>query len=182
MSAATLVQETLSLEGANSCQFLVLYEDVAAHEIALEVCGRLMARFETELIFTFNFWKIKDLENSASAHWAAEAVARADIILFSLTGRDLPPEAAKWLDSCVQARTKAEGALALIITGLPGVGPAVEMLLSRMQFAAHRLRMDFLPRVPLPPGAGIRAPMDSSPALLNGDREESGGTHWGLNE
>jgi hypothetical protein len=60
--------------------------------------------------------------------------------------------------------------------------PVVVALLSRLQFAAHRLRMDFLPL--LPPGAGARfsTSVDPSPAWLNEVREEAGSNHWGLNE
>ena len=116
MSETTLVQETLSLEGADPCQILVLYEDAVAHDVAMEVCGRVLARFEAELTFAFSFWKFKDLDNPVLAHWAAEAVARADVVLFSLPGRELSPEIMNWLDMCVQARTKAEGALAVMVT------------------------------------------------------------------
>ncbi|MGA2179975.1 MAG: hypothetical protein ABSH15_10390 [Verrucomicrobiota bacterium] len=182
MSTATLVQETLSLEGSNPCQFLVLYEDAAAHDLAMEVCGGVMARFDVELAFAFSFWKVKDLNDPVSAHWAAEAVARADIILFSLPGRDLTPEISHWLDACAQVRTKAEGALALIITEPPVAGLAVESLLSRLQYAAHQLRMDFLPLLPPLPDTGIEASAAPWPAGRNDFREEPGGNHWGLNE
>ena len=40
------MQETLPLEGVNPCQFLVLYEDAVAHDLAMEICGGVMARFE----------------------------------------------------------------------------------------------------------------------------------------
>jgi hypothetical protein len=161
MSGTTLVQETLSLEGADPCQILVLYEDAVAQDVAMEVCGRLLARFEAELAFAFSFWKFKDLDNPVSARWAAEAVARADIMLFSLPGRDLSPETMNWLDLCVQARTKAEGALAVMVTGPHDMDLVVEGLLSRLQFAAHRLRMDFLPL--LPPAAGARFGTSANP-------------------
>jgi len=182
MSAATSVQETLPLEGANPCHILVMYEDAAAHGLAMEVCGGVMARFEAELAFAFSFWKVKDLNDPASAHWAVEAVARADIILFSLPAHDLTPETSRWLDACVQARTKAEGALAVIVTEAPGAGPAFGALLSRLQFAAHRLRMDFLPLLPPLPATSIEATAAPLPAGRNEFREEPGGNHWGLNE
>ena len=182
MSVATSVQETLPLEGANPCHFLVIYEDAAAHDLAMEVCGGVISRFDAELAFAFSFWKVNDLQDPVLAHWAAEAVNRADIILFSLAGHDLAPEATQWLDACIQARTKSEGALALIVPKASGGGLAVEALLSRLQFAAHRLRMDFLPLLPLPPGAGRGTPADVSLALLNKAQEESRGNHWGLNE
>jgi hypothetical protein len=182
MSMATLVQEPLSLEGANPCHFLVLYEDAVAHDLAMEVCGGVMARFGAELAFAFSFWKVKDLNDPVSAHWAAEAVARADIILFSLPAHDLTPETSQWLDACVQTRTKAEGALALIVTEPPVTGPAVGALLSRLQFAAHRLRMDFLPLLPPLPDTRIEVSAAPWPARLNKFQEEPGSNHWGLNE
>ena len=182
MSTATLVQETLSLEGANPCQFLVLYEDAVAHDLAMEVCGGVMARFEDELEFAFSFWKVKDLNDPVSAHWAAEAVARADIILFCLPGRGLTPEISQWLDACAQTRTKAEGALALMVTEHPVAGLAVGALLSRLQFAAYRLRMDFLPLLPPLPNTSIEAAAAPVLTELNASQEEPGSNHWGLNE
>jgi hypothetical protein len=182
MSEATSVQETLPLEGANPCQFLVLYEDAVAHDLAMEICGGVMARFEAELAFAFSFWKVKDLNDPVLAHWAMEAVARADIILFSLPAHDLTPETSQWLDACVQARTKAEGALALIVTEPLVAGLAVGALLSRLQFAARRLQMDFLPLLPPLPDTSIEDSRAPWPARLNEFQEEPGSNHRGLNE
>ena len=182
MSTATLVQETLSLEGANPCQFLVLYEDAVAHDLAMEVLGGVMARFAAELAFAFSFWKVKDLNDPVSAHWAAEAAARADIILFSLPAHDLTPETSQWLDACIQARTKVEGALALIIAEAPSASLPVRTLLSRLQFVAHRLRMDFLPLLPPSPDTSIEAAAAQWPSGVNETQEEPGSNHWGLNE
>jgi len=176
------VQETLPLEGANPCQFAVLAEDPVAHESAMEICGGVLARFDAELAFAFSFWKFKDLSDPASAHWAAEAVARADILLVSMQSAALTPEALNWLESCVQQRTKTEGALALMVAGSPGTNLTLEALLYRMQYVANRLRMDFLPLVPLPAGMNIGTSTDLSAALLNLAREETGSNHWGLNE
>ena len=176
MSAAISIQETLSPEGANACHFLVVYEDAVAHDLAMEVCSGVVARLETELAFKFSFWKFKDLNDPVSARWVAEAVARADILLFALPGHDLAPEAMDWLDACARTRTKTEGALALIIAGPAGPVLAVEALLSRMQFAAYRLRMDFLPLL----SSGLSA--DLMQALSPEASTEPGSTHWGLNE
>ena len=177
-----MVQETLSLEGADPCQILVLYEDAVAHDVAMEVCGRVLAHFESELAFAFSCWKFKDLDNPVSAHWAAKAVARADIILFSLPGHDLSPETLNWLETCVQARTKTEGALAVMITEPHDMDLVVEALLSRLQFAAHRLRMDFLPLLPPVAAARLGASAEPPPVWMNEVREEAGSSHWGLNE
>lgn len=177
MSAAASMQETLPLEGAGPCQLVVVYEDAAAHDLAMEVCTRVVARFEPELQFTFSFWQFKDLDNPASAHWVAEAMVRADIVLFSLQGHDLSPETIHWLDSGIPARTKASGALAVMVTERGGTDPVVEALLSRMESAARRWHMDFLPLLLAP-----RTPADPLPALLPETQMEPGSTHWGLNE
>ncbi len=182
MNGTTLVQETLSLEGANPCQLLVLYEDAVAHDLALAVCERLLTRFGAELAFAFSFWKFKDLDAPASAHWVAEAVARADVILFSLQGRDPAPEAVNWLDTCARARTKMEGALAVLVTGPGSAGLVIEALLSRMQFIAHRLRMDFFPLLPPSPDAGSETAPETLPVAPDQVRERPGLNHWGLNE
>jgi len=182
MNGSTLVQETLSLEGADPCQFLVLYEDAVAHDLALAVCEQLLTRFGSELAFAFSFWKFKDLDAPASAQWAAEAVARADVILFSLQARDPAPAAVNWLDTCARARTKMEGALAVLVTGPRNAGLVIEALLSRMQFIARRLRMDFLPLVPPSPDAATETPPQPFLMVPEQAPERVGLDHWGLNE
>ncbi len=170
------------MESASSCHLMVVYEDAVAHDLAMEVCGSVVSRLETELAFKFSFWKFKDLTDPASALQAAEAMACADILLFSLPGHDLAPEAMNWLDICAPARTKAEGALALIIAGSPGLILAVEALVFQMHYAAHRLRMDFLPLLTRPPGISAGVPLDPSLTQVDKLREETSGGHWGLNE
>jgi hypothetical protein len=182
MSGTTLVQETLSLESTDPCQILVLYEDAVAHDVAMEVCARLLAHFESELAFAFSFWKFKDLDDPVSAHWAAKAVARADVMLFSLPGHDLSPDTMNWLELCVQARTKPEGALAVMVTEHHGMDLVIEALLSRLQFAAQRLRMDFLPLLPPDAVARFETPANPPLAWLDENRENAGSSHWGLNE
>ena len=182
MNETPLVQETLSLEGANPCQLLVLYEDAVAHDMAMAVCERLLTHFGAELAFAFSFWTFTDLATPASAHWAAEAVNRADVILLALLGRDPAPEAVNWLDACARLRTKSEGALAVLVTGPRNAGPAIDAMLSRTRFIAHRLHMDFFPLVP--PGLETRPETAPVPLPVTPDqtREPSGRDHWGLNE
>ena len=177
-----LVQEMLPLEVANRCHFLVMCEDAVAHDRAMEVCSGIIARFDVELAFVFSFWKFKDLNDSVSAHSAAQAVARADIILFSLSDPVLTPAATNWLDFCVKTRTKTEGALAVMVANVQGLGLAVEALVLRLQYAANQLRMDFLPLLPEITGTNIETTADSAVALRKQSMEEPGFNHWGLNE
>lgn len=176
------VQETLPLEEVIPCNFLVLYEDAATHGLAMEVCGGVTGQFKTELPFAFSFWKLKDLNDPVSAHWATEAMTRADIMLFSLSCHDLTPEFSQWLDACARARTKTEGALALVVTEPQGASLAVGSLLSRLQLVAHRLRMDFLPLQPLLTDKNIEAPAVPMASTPNDFQEGADSNHWGLNE
>jgi len=182
MSTTTSVQETLPLEGADPCQFVVISEDSITHESAMEVCGGVLSQFDAELAFAFSFWKLKDLGDPAAAHGATKAVARADIVLFSLRGRELTPEMMNWLESCMSVRTKTQGALALLVADLSDLNPGLEALLYRMFYAARRLRMDFLPLLPLTGNTQTGPAAEIPPALLSPPPEEHANNHWGLNE
>lgn len=170
------------MEEVIPCNFLVMYEDAATHDLAMEICHEVTARFKADLPFAFSFWTLRDLSVPVSAHWATEAVSRADIMLFSLSGRDLAPEFSQWLEACAQARTKPEGALALVVTEPRGAGVTTGVLLSRLQLAAHRLRMDFLPLMPALAARNIETTAVRLSAGLNKLEQEPGSSHWGLNE
>jgi len=177
----TSIQETLALEGTSPCQFVVLSEDAATHESAMVRCSGVLARFDDELAFSFSFWRFNDLGDPAKAHWAAAAMARADIILFSLQDHDLVPEVLAWLEFCIQLRTKAVGALAMMVNKSAAANNlAFEALLFRMRYVANALRMDFLPLFPFPANSNTGLP-DSSMMLTRSGQELVNG-HWGLNE
>jgi len=177
MSTTTSVQESLPLEEVNPCQFVVLSESALAHETAMAVCGAVLTRFDQELAFGFHFWKFKDLTEPAPAHEAAEALTRADVVLLSVECHDLPPAVATWLESSLPPRTKTTGALALMVVN-SGPRPEWEALHYRMQYLAHRLRLEFLPLTPRPDDGKSDVP----PALLEPRREDPANEHWGLNE
>jgi len=182
VSATTSVPEVLPLEEIVPCNFWVMYEDAATHDLAMEICHEVTALFKDELPFAFSFWTLRDLSVPVSAHWATEAVSRADIMLFSLSGSNLTPEFNQWLAACAQARTKPEGALALIVTEPQGAGVTTGVLMSRLQLAAHQLRMDFLPLMPMLAARKIETTAIRLSAELNKLAEEPGGSHWGLDE
>jgi hypothetical protein len=173
--------ETHSFEGASPCQFCVLFEDQTAYELALETCNAVMDRCGAEFTFAFHFWDFNDLNSPASAQSAAEAVTDADIILFSMKIHELPPAMLSWLEACFESRTKAEGALALIVNQSANMNPVLEILEKRMRSVAHQLRMDFLPLIPFPTTPSAEVSARPSLALLDADPQPSW-DHWGLNE
>ena len=173
--------ETHSFEGASPCQFCVLSEDQPAYELAIETCNAVMGRCGAEFTFAFHFWKFNDLTSPASAQSAAEAVADADIILFSMRIHEPPPAMMSWLEACFQSRTKPEGALALIVNQSANMNPMLEILEQRMRSVADRLRMDFLPLIPFPTTPSAEVLATPSLALCDADSRSSW-DHWGLNE
>lgn len=178
----TLEQAMLSLDSVNPCNFLVLYEDAAMHGRATEFCARMEAHFGPELEFAFGFWEVHDLADPITAHWAAEAGARADILLLVMQTDELLPEVMNWLEMRIAARTKTEGALALMLAAPPGEPARRERLLTRLQLAAYRLRMDFLPLLPSGSEMSPALPAEASLVLSDHTVEEPLNSHWGLNE
>ena len=181
MNTTMSAQETLPLDETNPCRLVLLSEGLATHAAALEVGQRILSRFDAELDFDLGIWTFSDLENLVSAHHAAEALARADILVLSVSGHDLAAEASKWLESVAGRRCKSTGALALTVGPSPNPDPfALRALVLRVSYLAIRLRMDFLPLLPpeTDPGTGWVEPL----ALQKAAREESDNNHWGLNE
>ena len=175
-------QATLALEEPNPCRLLVLSEDASTHARAMDICNRILSRLDAELDFAVAVWRFSDLENLVSAHRAAEALARADILLLSLRGKDLSPDTLKWLEAAGDQRYKSAGARALTVTESPPSNQlALQALLLRGSYLANRFRMDFLLLLPPEMVAGAESE-EGSPVLPNATPEKMGDNHWGLNE
>ncbi len=179
MSVITLAQETARPEASNTCNIVVLGENALTRERALELCDRLVTRFDQELAFTLTRWNFTELEYLPSAQSALNALTHADIVVIATHGWDLPPAAVRWLESGVEIRTKLEGVLACVIVEPVNAPDAGEMLLCRLRQIAFGLKMDFLPVVP-PPAESKDAL--NWPVPLIECRDQRGYSHWGLNE
>ena len=147
--SALSIQPALCRASGNFCHLVVLSEDPLTQESVMAACGRLLALFENEVAFAFSFYGLEDLNNCALAPWVAQAVAGADIVVFSLRDNDLSPGVMGWLESCIPLREKAEGALAVTVANPIGSVRALEGLWWQMQRMADRLGMDFLPLFPV---------------------------------
>ena len=172
-------------ETAEICQAVVLAEDSAAHANAMELCDRLLKQVGEELRFNFHSCRFRELADSARAALAAEAVARADILLFATHGDDLPASIRQWLESCFELRTDNEGALAMLLVEPFSASAAIGELMGRLQAAAGRLRMDFLPLVPQSAQRLIHALQPPPPPvrpLLKEILNRPPPDHWGINE
>jgi hypothetical protein len=173
-------------ESAEVCQTVVLAEDSAAHVGAMEMCDRLQKQLGDELRFNFHTCRFTELSDPIRARMAAEAVARADILLICTHGSDLSAPVHQWLELCFGLRHNSEGALALLFVEPIDASAAIGELMGRLQKASGRLRMDFLPLMPQSVEQLIHAlpgqqPQSISPAL-KGTLRHRPSDHWGINE
>jgi hypothetical protein len=175
----------LATRANDVCRIVVVYEDAAAHDRAMELAGRLEEEMGAELPFIFESWNFKNLGEPASAREATSAAARADIILVSAHGNDLPSAVGRWLELCALERTTDEGALALFLAEPFMLSAASEAVITRLQHAAGLLRMDFVSLIPYPAEQIIRSFKQRSnvaAATVSEYSDRPGVGHWGLNE
>ena len=173
-----------SVAAAELCRIVVVSEDRVAHGRAMETASWLTAQFGEEPGFAFDYWNFKQLAEPTAASDAVKAAALADIILLSAHGNDLPPAVASWLERCRGARTKAEGALALLLAEPFMLSASSGNAIDSLEAFAHRLHMDFLPLMPQPAEQIIRSFRERANAASSvaPDPFDSPSAHWGLNE
>ena len=179
--SAFAVNEKISIETPKACRILILCEDFAAYERAVEVCRRIQTRFGDEFEFDFNCWTFWELADADCARLAADSASFADIIMVSLHNAVSSPAFEAWLDAFPGSRVRAEGALVLVRMEFAEPESARELSV-RLQLWASRLEMDFVPLISgvskmftqMNRWTGLEVPQEF-PERRNYD-------HWGLNE
>jgi len=177
------------LEVAEACKIVVLCEDAAARERAVEVFTRIAATFGGELEFSITCWIFGELEEQTSMLNATAAANSADIIMFSTRGAELPEAVSKWLDTFSQPNGKTGGALAFLLADSGNSSVPIGNMITRLAQAAQRLGMDFIPLMPWPVNQPISETVNEVKGVewrtTTGRKELVGHTshdHWGLNE
>ena len=127
---------------------VVLYEDHATRDRAMEVCDRLVHKFWADVEFDFNWWRFDFLNDSALANDAVRLAARSELILLAAhAGRELPPPVKNWIENWLPMREPGFGVLVAMIgteeDRLRGLSPIHVYL----REAAQRANMDYLPQV-----------------------------------
>ena len=184
MSATAILETTDLTEAPKDCQILILCEDFAAYERAVETCRRVMDRFAGEVDFHFKCWDFIELADADCARSATKTASSADIILLTMHGMDLPPVLDEWLATIPAIRFRAEGALVLI-GDEAGSRAASGKLLARLEQLAGRVGMDFLPFAPVPVESTRHAFQEDDwlvAATQAENRQHPQFDHWGLNE
>ena len=129
---------------------VVLYDDTATRQRAMEVCDHLAQRFWSEVDLKFHWWRTDFLEDAGMAATAADNSRDADFILVSiLPDREIAPEVRSWFEAWINQRGGREGALIdLIAATEPSLLTAQRKRLF-LREAAHRAGMDYLAHFPL---------------------------------
>jgi hypothetical protein len=163
----------------------VMYEDHLTHDRARELCDSVLAQFWGVLDFDFSWWGFDLLQTPALLQAAAEAAARAQLIVVSAhAGQRLPAPAEAWVARWRALRTIKGGILAGLIGTVQERGTVpLTLYLSQV---AREARMGFVPR--LAPGSAKAQPLDRSASgqifatLSRMLDPHASPSHWGINE
>lgn len=128
---------------------VVVHEDAAAREQAVDYCDQLVKRFWARFEFEVSWWSFSLLQTQAVAVDAAAKAARADLVIISSLQRgDFPLPVKGWMEGWLSRRGDREG----ILTGLLGPGAAESGLEAPKHLYLRRLAhsggMDYLTQVP----------------------------------
>ncbi len=167
-----------------ACSIAVVYENVAARDVAIRHCDALAQKFMGDLEFDITWWRFGYLVDPDIAREASQAAVRADLILVSLDGDELPGDVKAWFERWLARREVAEGALALIRTATRA--DAVD---AYFRLAARHANLEYLDHTGSGSGSTAR------PDRLREDQvspDTTGLTHtpgrnyrssgWGINE
>ncbi len=121
---------------------VVIYEDSALRERAVQFCERLAA--ETPGM-DMDWWSFQLLSHPSMAQAAVERAAGAEVVVFAMGARgDLPAEIKLWFEKWLNKRGEREGALVGLLhreEAMQGMASFREMYLRHI---AHRGGMDYL--------------------------------------
>lgn len=186
MSSAVAYQ-TPDWLGAEPCHGLVLYEDVPARELALQLCGDLVTKFQSDLDFQFEWCGFNYLALAEIGIQMGKAALNADLVFISLhRAVDLPVNVISWLEFWLIQRN-GPGLLALLQTSTETPN-AFSWQDHYVRSLAMRAKLDYLPyfvaRTSVSAGDRLRedhvAPDRINELPTAGQHQHSSG--WGINE
>jgi hypothetical protein len=177
------------LDAPERCEVAVVYDDVASRVRAIHLSENLASRFEGDLDFNFTWWNVRFLKDPQISSLAEEAVAEADLVLFSISQAAEPAPALKdWIKRWLSRRQSDEGALAVLLDQSTASKDQITPLESYLRKVAEGGHMDFLPRM-MPAATATssrhspRDPRTDKKSLGDNPRPLSQeNSHWGINE
>jgi hypothetical protein len=127
---------------------VVIYENKATRDRAIQLCDSLVRNFWSDLSLEFTWWKFDYLHDPEISRLAAEAAARADMILFSAHARrELPPPVKSWIESWLRRREKRSAVLIALVGLATDQFKGLSPIHIYLREIAERGEMDYLPHV-----------------------------------
>ncbi len=183
--------EQFLLESRARVSVVVAYEDTATRDRAISLCEGMFAHLGAETDFDISWWRFGYLREPNLAAQAADAAARAGLIVFSThAGAGLPPYVREWIEQWVTRKSTQPSALAALIGMAGDAQQGLTPIHYYLQTVAVRARMDFMPHAAIPLSVAQYGSAQSAPPpgeLLAPPWDESFDTdhpisHWGINE
>jgi hypothetical protein len=142
-------EHTARLEAKTAWSVVVVYEDAAAREQAVDFCDQLVNRFWAGFEFDVNWWSFDLLQNEPTARAAAEKAAQADLVILSAPRQeDFPASVKGWIESWLRRRGDREGILAGLVDRGVGASGRETPKHHYLRQVAHRGAMDYLTQLP----------------------------------
>jgi hypothetical protein len=170
---AAAKNSSAGLQTKETWSIVVVCEDELTHSQAVSVWDRLIKQFWAEIEFDFHWCQFANLLDPSNALDAANAAARADLIVLSThAGEELPEHVTSWIETWLDKRENREGALIALVgrEQEPSTGAMAKHLYLRE--VAHRANMDFLSEIP----TSIRRGIPESPEWFNERAGQVGST------
>jgi hypothetical protein len=128
---------------------VVVYEDVAARERAVNFCDLLVKRFWARFEFNLSWWSLEELHGGYSAQEAARKAVDADLIVAATKPDEgMPRPLRDWMEGWLGRRRSHEGSLVGLGELKAGVSGVSAEKYVYLRNAAHRGGMDYLTEIP----------------------------------
>jgi hypothetical protein len=123
---------------------VIAYQDPATRTRAERLYASLNEQLETEYDFQSKWWGLHEFASVRLREEAADAAARADMVILALrTGQELPPEANLWIEDWLARKEERVSALVTLMHPTPHAPEEVWPVRSYLQTVARLGRMDF---------------------------------------
>jgi len=96
----------------DACQVVILYDGLEARNQALRICNHLVLRFQDDLAFDFNWWRMDFLKDPGLAGLCTAQARMADILIICADpAGSLGTHVRKWFSSWARGQTEHLGLL-----------------------------------------------------------------------
>jgi len=108
----TAVQTMEKSGSVGACQVVILYDGLEARNQALRICNHLVLRFEDDLAFDFNWWRMDFLKDPGPAGLCSAQSRLADILIICADpAGPLATHVKKWFGQWARSQSEHLGLL-----------------------------------------------------------------------